>query len=137
MTKAIFFLAVLTFAAADSRPASAQAFSDEEFCREMTEIAKTVNRRNPSWIDRNIRNDGMAVLCLQKTIEYRIYMKVEPANMMEDWEIRHQAHWSLKNCQEPMLTAIRNGWRIVEILRIPRTPSHGIERQHRAVAVCG
>ena len=137
MTKAAFFLAVLAVAAAVPDAARAQAFSDEEFCRVLTEEADTVNRRNPSWIDPHIRNDGMAVLCLQKTVEYRVYIKTDPVNLTADWQRRRQAYWSRQSCREPLLTAIRNGWQIVEILRLPKGDRYPEGRRHRVVAACG
>ena len=138
MAKTASWLAGLACVAAMAAPAAAQDFSDEEFCRVMTEEARTVNRRNPSWIDRNIRNDGMAALCLQKTIEYRTYMKVDPGSLMtEGWESRHQAQWSRKSCREPLLSAIRAGWRIVEIQSTPKSARYPDGLRHRVVAVCG
>ena len=140
MTKAISRLAILALAAAISAPApagaQAQTFSDEEFCRALTEDAATVNRRNPSWIDATIRNDGMTVFCLQKTIEYRLYMTVDPSALTEDWALRRALFWNKKNCREPMLMAIRGGWQIVEILQLRKSLRYPEGRRHRVVAVC-
>ena len=117
-------------------PQALAAFSDEYFCREMQEHARTTNFRKPAWVDRDIRDDGMAVLCVQKTIEFRKFFNIDPGGLGHGWEQRLSAQWSRSQCREPMLAAIRNGWQVVEITRFPKAPKFPDGRQLRAVASC-
>lgn len=117
-------------------PWGAAAFSDEDFCREMEEHARTTNFRKPAWIDREIRDDGMTVLCVQKTIEFRKFFNIDPAGLGRGWEQRLSVQWSRSQCREPTLAAIRNGWQIVEITRFPKLPKFPDGSQFRAVAFC-
>lgn len=140
MTRAKILTAALALAAVFSAPtpggAQAQRFSDEEFCRALTEEAAAANRRGSFWIDVAIRDDGMAVFCLQKTVEYRRYMNLDPSQLTVEWRNLRQAHWSARNCREPTLSAIRNGWKIVEVLRVRKNQTFPQGRQHRVVAEC-
>jgi hypothetical protein len=117
-------------------PWGAAAFSDEDFCREMQERARAANVRKPAWVDRNIRDDGVAVLCVQKTIEYRKFFNVEPGALGRGWEQRLSLHWSRGQCRGPMLAAIRNGWQIIEITRFPKSQKYPDGHELRAVAAC-
>jgi hypothetical protein len=114
----------------------AAAFSDDDFCRAMQERAQSENPRKPAWVDREIRDDGMTVLCVQKTIEHKRFFNIEPDAMGRDWERRLSAQWNLRQCREPTLTAIRNGWQFVEITRFPKSRTHPYGRELRAVANC-
>ena len=117
-------------------PSGAAAFSDDDFCREMQERARTANIRKPAWIDREIRDDGVTVLCVQKTIERRKFFNINPGGIGPDWEQRLTAQWSRSQCREPMRAAIQNGWQIVEITRFPKMPGQPGGRELRAVASC-
>ena len=117
-------------------PQAAAAFSDEDFCRAMEEHARTTNFRKPAWVDREIRDDGVAVLCVQKTIEFRKFFNIDPDGLGRGWEQRLSAQWNRSQCREPMLAAIRNGWQVVEITRFPKSPKFPDGRQLRAVAFC-
>ena len=117
-------------------PSGAAAFSDDDFCREMQERSRTANIRKPAWVDREIRDDGVTVLCVQKTIEYRKFFNINPEGLGLGWEQRLSAQWNRTQCREPMLGAIRNGWQIVEITRFPKMPRQPEGRQLRAVAYC-
>lgn len=114
----------------------AAAFSDEEFCRAMSERAQAENVRKPFWVDREIRDDGMTVLCVQRTIEFRRFFNIDPAAIGPDWERRLAADWNRRQCGGPMIGAIRGGWRIVEITRFPKLGGYPHGRELRAVAEC-
>ncbi|MEK7244707.1 MAG: hypothetical protein AAB223_01660, partial [Pseudomonadota bacterium] len=100
------------------------------------EHARTTNFRKPAWVDREIRDDGVAVLCVQKTLEFRKFFNIDPGGLGPGWEQRLSAQWNRSQCREPMLAAIRNGWQVVEITRFPKSPRHPDGRQLRAVAYC-
>ena len=117
-------------------PSGAAAFSDDDFCREMQERARTANIRKPAWIDREIRDDGVTVLCVQKTIERRKFFNIDPGGLGLGWEQRLMAQWNRSQCHEPMRAAILNGWQIVEITRFPKSSRHPDGRELRAVAYC-
>lgn len=117
-------------------PQAAAAFSDEGFCLDMQEQARAANFRKPAWVDREIRDDGMTVLCEQKTIEIRKFFNVDPDGLGRGWEQRLTAQWSRSQCREPMLAAIRNGWQVVEITRFPKSQKYPNGRELRAVAAC-
>ncbi|MEK7821187.1 MAG: hypothetical protein AAB543_08775 [Pseudomonadota bacterium] len=139
-TRVTVLTAAFALAAALSAPApvgaQAQGFSDDEFCRALSEEAAAANRRGSFWIDVAIRDDGMAVFCVQKTVEYRLYMNLDPSHLTAEWQNVRQAHWSVRNCREPTLSAIRNGWKIVEVLRVRKSHVFPQGRQHRIVAEC-
>ena len=126
----------LLIAAALFAPGKATAFSNEDFCRDMQELARRVNFDKPAWVDREIRDDGMVVHCLQKTIEHRKFFNIDPVEIGRDWEQRLSARWSADRCRERNLEAIRHGWRIVEITRFPKTTRNPAGRELRAVAAC-
>jgi hypothetical protein len=117
-------------------PLDAAAFSDDDFCREMQERARTANSRKPAWVDREIRDDGATVLCVQKTIEYRKFFNINPSGLGLGWEQRLTAQWNRSQCREPMRAAILNGWQIVEITRFPKFSGQPAGRELRAVAAC-
>ena len=119
VSRAALLMALMLFA-----PAGAAAFSDEDFCRAMHERAATENRRKPAWIGREIRDDGVTVHCLQKTIEYRRFFNIQPEGVGRDWQQRLAGRWNIEQCQGPMLAAIRNGWQIVELTRFSKVPGH-------------
>lgn len=129
--RSAIFIALVLFA-----PWSAAAFSDDDFCRDMQDHARTFNVNKPAWIGREIREDGIVVLCMQKTIEHRRFFNIDPSGLGRDWEQRLSAQWSRGQCRERTLDAIRNGWQIVEITRFPKSPRHPDGRQLRAVAAC-
>ena len=114
----------------------AAAFSDEDFCRVMLERARAENSRKPDWVDRAIRDDGLTVLCVQKTIEHKRFFNIDPDGIGGDWERRLAVQWNRDQCREPMLAAIRSGWQFVEITRFPKSPRHPHGRELRAVAAC-
>lgn len=126
----------LLIAIAVCAPQALAAFSDDDFCREMQEHARTANIRKPAWVDREIRDDGVTVLCMQKTIEFRKFFNVDPGGLGRGWEERLAAQWSRSQCREPTLAAIRNGWQIVEITRFPKSARYPDGRQLRAAAFC-
>ncbi|MBM3565774.1 MAG: hypothetical protein FJX42_06665 [Alphaproteobacteria bacterium] len=130
------FLAAIVLVAAVPALAGAQAFSDEDFCRVMTEEARVVNLNHPAWTGYGIRNDGMAVHCLQKTIEYRIYMKMDPRTLTQEWKDRRTRFWGGRVCQGALLDAVRNGWEIAEVLQVPKTPQFPDGFRQRVVATC-
>ncbi len=129
--RATFLMAVALIVSTD-----ASAFSDEDFCRAMQERARAENPRKPAWVDRETRDDGVVVLCVQKTIEHRRFFNINPDAIGRDWEQRLAAQWNFKQCREPMLAAIRNGWQIIEVTRFPKSPRHPHGRELRAVASC-
>lgn len=139
-TRTTILTAVLALAAVLFAPtpadAQAQGFSDEEFCRALTEDAAASARRGSYWMDHAFRDNGMAVFCLQKTVEYRLYMNLDPNHLTTEWQNIRQAHWSARNCREPTLSAIRNGWKIVEVLRVRKSHAFPQGRQHRLIAEC-
>jgi hypothetical protein len=129
--RAVFLIAVILLA-----PAGAAAFSDEDFCRAMQVRAQVENPRKPAWVDREIRDDGVTVLCVQKTIEHKRFFNIQPDGIGLDWERRLAAQWNLRQCREPTLEAIRGGWQIVEVTRFPKAPKYPHGRELRVVAAC-
>jgi len=117
-------------------PEGAAAFSDEEFCRAMQARAQTENIRKPSWVDREMRDDGVTVLCVQRTIEFRRFFNIHPTGIGSDWERRLAADWNRRQCREPWIEAIRGGWRLVEITRFPKSNAYPHGQELRAVAEC-
>jgi hypothetical protein len=130
IARAILLVALTAFAR------EAAAFSDEEFCRVLQARAGAENVRKPFWVDREIRDDGMTVLCVQRTIEFRRFFGIQPNGIGPDWERRLAADWNRRQCGGPMIEAIRNGWQIVEITRFPKSGAHPHGRELRAVAEC-
>ena len=102
----------------------------------MQERARAANIRKPAWVDLEIRDDGVTVLCVQKTIEVRKFFNINPAGLGPGWEQRLTAQWSRGQCREPMRAAIQNGWQIVEITRFPKFSGQPGGRELRAVASC-
>ncbi len=129
--QAVFFIAAALFA-----PPDAAAFSDDDFCRDTQEHARKFNIDKPAWIGREIRQDGMVVLCMQKTVEHRRFFNIDPSGLGRDWEQRLSAQWNRGQCRERTLDAIRNGWQIVEITRFSKSPRYPDGRQLRALAAC-
>ena len=129
--RAAILIAIVLIASTD-----AMAFSDESFCLGMHERARAENARKPAWVDREIRDDGIVVLCVQRTIEHRRFFNIDPASIAPDWERRLAARWNFEQCREPMLAAIRGGWQVVEITRFPKSRAHPHGRELRAVATC-
>jgi len=59
------------------------ALDNEQFCSAMSEIARLGNANAGNWIDRNTRDDGVEVVCRIRTVNYKRFMRSNPA--APDW----------------------------------------------------
>ncbi len=90
----------------------AAEFSDKEFCKAMTDLMTNINKDAGQMVDATTRNDGGAVLCNSKIVDYKKFLKAPSTAMREGWKERKNAQWNEIYCKGPFLDAIRNGWTI-------------------------
>lgn len=109
------------FAAVAVTPAGGVAMAaldNEQFCTAMSEIARLGNGNVGTWIDRNTRDDGVEVICRIRTVNYRRFIKSNPA--APDWRDRKQREWNSTACSSALLReAIENGWIITTTITAP------------------
>jgi hypothetical protein len=93
------------------------ALDNEQFCTAMSEIARLGKANVGTWIDRNTRDDGVEVICRIRTVNYRRFVKSNPA--APDWRARKQREWNSTACSSPLLReAIENGWIITTTITV-------------------
>ena len=56
------------------------ALDNEQFCSAMSEIARLGNANAGKWIDRNTRDDGIEVVCRIRTVNYKRFIRSNPAS---------------------------------------------------------
>ena len=90
-----------------------QQFDDAAFCKSMQEFAVKANKDAGSMLDANTRNDGLAVLCAEKVIDFKKFL-IAPSYMMRPgWKDRKSKQWRDIYCKDPYSKlAIQNGWTI-------------------------
>ena len=101
--------------AAVSLTAAAQAlsFDDVEFCVAARQLAIAVNKDVDVWLDRTTRNDGVAVSCDRRLVEFKRFVSARGAAIDSSWNERKTNEWNATHCENPIWAeAIRNGWTI-------------------------
>src|SRR6186997_638021 len=76
------------------------ALDNEQFCSAMSEIARLGNANAGNWIDRNTRDDGVEVVCRIRTVNYKRFMRSNPA--APDWRDRKQREWNSTACSSAL-----------------------------------
>lgn len=102
----IFFLQLNSF------PAIAAGFDDAVFCSEAEAFKEKGEVDVGKMVDKFTRNDGMAVLCGIKTIEFKKFLFANESEMRVGWQERKAAQWDAIYCEGANLEAIKNGWTI-------------------------
>ena len=98
-------------------PLPAVAFDEDEFCTTVTNIARRMNARAGRWLDRRTRYDGVEVDCGLKTLEAKRFLKADPDDMREGWEVRKQRDWNVTYCNnEGWREAIDDGWSVISTI---------------------
>ena len=98
-------------------PLPAIAFNEDEFCTTVTDIARRMHARASRWLDRSTRHDGVEVDCGLKTLEAKRFLKVDPDDMREGWEVRKQRAWNVTYCNnEGWREAIDGGWSVISTI---------------------
>ena len=92
--------------------ASAAEFDDESFCNVMMEQQKKINADAGQMVDAVTRNDGVAVLCSTKIIDFKKFMASDSSKMREGWQDRKAKQWNEIYCNGVFLDAINNGWTV-------------------------
>jgi hypothetical protein len=98
-------------------PLPAIAFNEDEFCTTVTDIARRMHARAGRWLDRSTRHDGVEVDCGLKTLEAKRFLKADPDDMREGWEVRKQRDWNVTYCNnEGWREAIDDGWSVISTI---------------------
>ena len=98
-------------------PLPAVAFNEDEFCTTVTDIARRMHARAGRWLDRSTRHDGVEVDCGLKTLEAKRFLKADPDDMREGWEVRKQRDWNVTYCNnEGWREAIDDGWSVISTI---------------------
>jgi hypothetical protein len=99
--------------ATDAPLAAADA---EQFCKAMTEIARSGNVDAGRWLDRHTRDDGVEVLCGMRTVNFKRFTNVtpDPAGV---WRQQKAVEWNSTACSSAVLRdAIASGWIITSVI---------------------
>ena len=123
-------LAALVGVLVFSWPPDAHAFSNDAFCVLVKEIANKTNAESPVWVDGITRQDGLAVFCSLKTVEFAKFIKVNPSDFRKGWQGRKQSQWNSIYCKGTFREAIDHGWHII----LQATFVNGF--RHRIYAKC-
>ncbi len=96
----------------------ADEFNEEVFCNYMKDFSQKVNSEGPVWVDHATRQDGVAVICNTKIVEYKKFMNVSSADLRVGWQERKQEQLNDIHCTDdsPFRQAIDNGWNIKMLL---------------------
>ncbi len=111
--KQFFAFALVVGALACAHPASAQSFSDNDFCTAQNAAAAALDKSGPQWVDQVTRQDAIAVDCDNRAIAYKKFIKVKSTDMQEGWQDQMQQAWDQIYCQDQTVApAIENGWTV-------------------------
>lgn len=105
---AFIFLCMLLFI----QTAQASNFSNDTFCIDMEKFQSNGISDLGKMVDKYTRNDGMTVLCGNKIVEFKKFLKMPSGSLKEGWEERKTKQWNVIYCEDPFLQAIKNGWTI-------------------------
>ena len=90
-----------------------QQFDDTAFCETMHKFAANANKDAGSLVDAHTRNDGMAVLCATKVVDFKKFIDVPQDAMRPGWKDRKSDQWRNIYCNDPFWrSAIQNGWTV-------------------------
>ena len=108
----IFVSFAVVFLRLTSFPAIAANFNDAVFCSEAEVFKKNGEVDVGKMVDGFTRNDGMAVLCGNKTIEFKKFLYANESEMRVGWKERKATQWDAIYCESAYREAIKNGWTI-------------------------
>lgn len=89
---------------------------DDEFCKILTDMASARNAEGPKMVDHVTRDDGMAVLCSLKAVEFKKFMFASQAEMRPGWRERKAKQWNDIYCNGATRENIEDGWTIALVL---------------------
>ncbi|SRR6266404_6924656 len=92
-------------------------FADKEFCDPMRQFADKANKDAGSMLDSITRNDGMAVLCSSKIVDFKKFLNVDDSSFRDGWVQRKQQQWNEIYCKDNYwLKAIAAGWTVAQTM---------------------
>ncbi len=92
--------------------AFAAEFDDAAFCKQMEAFKANGEVDVGKMVDKYTRNDGIAVLCGNKIVDFKKFMFANQNDMREGWQDRKAAQWNSIYCEGEWLEAINNGWTV-------------------------
>lgn len=128
LMKLIIFYVVFAALFTCSNQARSEQLSDKVFCSQAKQLSDKTNSEGKVWVDAMTRQDGMAVICNLKIIEYKKFLKANTVDMREGWQDRKQSQWDKIYCEEgsTFRNAIDNGWSVSVILTFINGEQHKI-----------
>ena len=91
------------------------AFDDVEFCGEMKGFSERAKQDVGVMVDAVTRNDGTAVLCGLRVIDFKKFSTAPTTAYREGWRARKERQWSETSCQY-FSAALKAGWTISQTL---------------------
>lgn len=108
------------------------AFDEAAFCAAAKDAAQKMNQESPMMVDNLTRQDGMAVVCAARMVDFKKSILVKQSDFREGWLERKQAQWNELYCpNEIMGPAIRAGW------TVQMTLTFASGERYRISAKCG
>jgi hypothetical protein len=102
---------------------------DEAFCKKMKQFQQNVLQDIGAMLDSVTRNDGMAVFCGNKIVEFKKFVIVSETEIREGWKERKGAQWDEIMCGNDVIReAVDGGWIIANLM----TFSDGKRFRHTA-----
>lgn len=110
----LHFLFVAIVLISLSSPLYSSSFDDESFCMTLESFKADLDKDTGKMVDKYTRNDGMALLCGGKIVEYKKFLFVDASDMRSGWQSRKEQQWNDLYCNDEKvwLDAINNGWTV-------------------------
>jgi hypothetical protein len=90
---------------------------DEVFCKKMKQFKQNGLQDIGAMLDSITINDGMAVFCGNKIIEFKKIIIVSGAEIREGWEERKNAQWDEIMCSNDLIRkAVDGNWIIANLM---------------------